>query len=75
MDRFKILFVCKEMPDHKEGLNGFKVGKQYEGRSYNGFFEVSTKWGSNHESKLINQGMFKKYFQLIEYDTLIKTSA
>jgi hypothetical protein len=75
MDRFKILFVCKEMPDNREGLNGFKVGKYYEGRSYNGLFEVSIKWGSNNESKLIDQGMFKKYFQLIEQDELIKTSA
>lgn len=75
MDRYKIVFVCKQSPQQSDGFIGFRSGEYYEGRSFNGLFEINSKWGSGSESKLISKSLFEKYFELIESDTMVKTSA
>jgi len=75
MDKYKIIFVCDEAPADSAGLKGFVKGEFYEGRSFNGLFEVNAKWGSGIESKLIGQKTFDKYFHQVVEDRLIKTPA
>lgn len=75
MDRYRISFVCSKLPDQQTGLKGFKVGKTYEGRAFNGLFELSPKWGSGEESKLISKSLFNEYFEIIDQNELVKTSA
>jgi hypothetical protein len=75
MDRYRINFVCNKLPDQKTGLNGFKVGENYEGRAFNGLFEINAKWGSGTESKLISKSLFKEYFELLQQDQYFQTSA
>ena len=75
MDRHKIVFKCKETPGIEEGIKGFKEGEYYEGRAYNGLFEINAKWGSGSESKLVGKSLFTKYFELLNNEELIKTSA
>lgn len=75
MDRYKINFVCTKLPDQKTGLRGFKVGASYEGRAFNGLFQLNAKWGSGTESKLISKSLFNEYFDLIEEKQYMKTSA
>ncbi|MEQ8715769.1 MAG: hypothetical protein RIC80_22330 [Cyclobacteriaceae bacterium] len=52
-------------PNGSSGLDGYTEEKEYTGRAFNGFFEVSPKWGSGHSTKLIDKGTFFKYFDLI----------
>ncbi|MBK6265741.1 hypothetical protein JKA74_11895 [Marivirga sp. S37H4] len=75
MDRYRISFKCNKIPDQLDGLKGFKVTDYYEGRAYNGLFEVSPNWGYGQESKLISKALFEKYFELISEENLIKNSA
>lgn len=75
MDRYRISFKCNKLPEQHDGLLGFRVAEYYEGRAYNGLFEVSPKWGSSKESKLISKTLFEKYFELINEEQLMKTSA
>jgi len=75
MDKYKIVFVCRETPNSIEGLKGFSKGEYYEGRSFNGLYEVNAKWGSGAESKLISKKLFDEYFELIENESLVKTPA
>jgi hypothetical protein len=75
MDRYRINFVCNKLPDQKTGLKGFKVGKNYEGRAFNGLFEINSKWGSGTESKLISKSLFSEYFELLQQDQYFQTSA
>jgi hypothetical protein len=75
MDRYRINFVCNKLPDQKTGLRGFKVGENYEGRAYNGLFELNAKWGSGTESKLISKSLFDEYFELKEENQYVKNSA
>jgi len=75
MDKYKITFVCKQRPASDSGLNGFSPNKQYEGRTYNGLFEISSKWGSGVDSKIISKKLFDRYFDLIENRELVKHSA
>lgn len=75
MDRYKIRFVCSKLPDQKTGLGGFQVGESYEGRAYNGLFEISAKWGSSTDSKLISKSLFQEYFKLKEEKQYVQNSA
>lgn len=75
MDRYRINFVCNKVPDQNTGLRGFKIGEQYEGRAFNGLFELNAKWGSGTESKLISKSLFDEYFQLRVEQQLVQTSA
>ncbi len=75
MDKFKIVFVCNETPTSEKGLKGFYKGESYEGRAFNGLFEVNAKWGSGTESKLINKKLFDLYFEQLEENMLVQTSA
>ncbi|SMG43069.1 hypothetical protein SAMN05661096_02973 [Marivirga sericea] len=75
MDRYRINFVCNKLPDQKTGLMGFKIGENYEGRAFNGLFEINAKWGSGTESKLISKSLFDEYFELLQQDQYFQTSA
>lgn len=63
------------MPDQKTGLSGFKIGENYEGRAFNGLFEINAKWGSGAESKLISKSLFEEYFELVQENQYVKNSA
>lgn len=65
MDKYKIIYKCLKSPNGSAGLDGYTEEKEYTGRAFNGFFEVSPKWGSGHSTKLIDKGTFFKYFDLI----------
>lgn len=66
MDRFKIKFRCVLEPGSQSGLKGFQKGKQYEGRSFNGLFEVHPSWGKGTGvSRMLDQKTFNKFFELI----------
>ncbi len=75
MDRYRISFRCNKVPDQQDGLKGFRTAEYYEGRSYNGLFEVSANWGYGQENKLISKALFEKYFELVIEENLIKNSA
>jgi len=65
MTKFKIKYLCVEEPTSQSGLDGFRKGGEYEGRNFNGMYEVCSQWGRNKASKLISKTEFAKYFELI----------
>lgn len=66
MDRYKIRFRCKTEPATQTGLRGFSKEGIYEGRSYNGLFEVHPAWGKGGgASKMLDQKTFEKYFEVV----------
>lgn len=62
MDRFRILFKCVKEPKPYIGLDGYELGALYEGRKYNGMYEVSKTWGRGDITKLIDRKLFNEYF-------------
>jgi hypothetical protein len=75
MTKFKIKYLCVEEPASQSGLDGFRKGGIYEGRNFNGMYEVCSQWGRNKASKLISKPEFAKYFELIrEEQTLAHTA-
>ncbi|HAA15022.1 MAG TPA: hypothetical protein DCE41_26340 [Cytophagales bacterium] len=65
MDRFKIKFRCFAEPSSQSGIRGFKKDQIYEGRSFNGLYEVHPAWGKGGgASKMIDQRTFEKYFKI-----------
>ncbi len=65
MTKFKIKYLCTEEPTSQSGLDGFRKDGEYEGRNFNGMYEVCSQWGRNKASKLISKSEFVKYFELI----------
>jgi hypothetical protein len=65
MTKFKIKYLCVEEPTTQSGLDGFRKGGIYEGRNFNGMYEVCSQWGRNKASKLISKPEFNKYFELV----------
>ena len=65
MDRFRIEYKCIKVPKPSSGLEGFEEGKSYVGRSFNGFFEVASSWGSGKQTKLISKAYFEEHFELV----------
>lgn len=65
MDKFRITYQCNKIPTAILGLEGFEIQKKYVGRTFNGFFEVSPRWGSGNQTKMINKVIFQEYFELI----------
>lgn len=66
MDKFRIIFQCVKVPKPTTGLEGYAQDKQYIGRTYNGLYEVSSKWGSDIKTSLITKALFDEYFALIQ---------
>ncbi len=66
MDKFKINFVCNKEPDHKLRIPGFKLGEIYSGRSFNGLFEISARWGSDDPTRLLSKKTFSEFFEIID---------
>ncbi|MEM7550631.1 MAG: hypothetical protein AAF363_13195 [Bacteroidota bacterium] len=65
MDKFKIEFKCVKEPKSHSGLDGFQIDKVYKGRSFNGLFEVTPKWGNGEPTKVIETSLFKQYFEIL----------
>lgn len=64
MDKFRIRYQCNKIPDSLLGLDGYELTKNYVGRSFNGFFELSSKWGSGSQTKMIDKAIFQEYFEI-----------
>lgn len=65
MDKFKISYKCVKTPKSDGTLLGFTSGKIYQGRSYNGLFEISSDWGNGKPTVLVNRSIFEQYFELV----------
>ncbi|MDN4166788.1 hypothetical protein QWY31_14850 [Cytophagales bacterium LB-30] len=52
-------------------MSGFEAGKVYDGRSFNGLYEVSPHWGRGGQSKLIGRGTFQEYFEIVNENVLV----
>ena len=65
MDRFRVEFKCNQKPDERKFFGGYVKGKNYIGRSFNGLFQISPKWGSNLPTRVIPRKIFDQYFELI----------
>jgi hypothetical protein len=65
MDRFRVVFKCNQKPDERKFLGGYEKGKNYIGRSFNGLFQISPKWGSSLPTRVIPRKVFDQYFELI----------
>ncbi|MCC5921201.1 MAG: hypothetical protein LAT68_13085 [Cyclobacteriaceae bacterium] len=63
MDKHRIFFECIETPRNLPELKGFTKGKVYEGRSFNGLYEVSLEWGNGKPNSLISKKLFKSFFK------------
>ncbi len=72
MDKFKIVFRCLKSPDPSTGLEGFFVNELYEGRSFNGLFELTPDWGKGKPTVLIEKNSFERYFEVIDRELLSK---
>jgi hypothetical protein len=66
VDKFKIRFECVKAPKPFVGLNGYEQGSVYQGRKYNGMYEISVKWGNGEQTKLIERKLFSEFFQEID---------
>jgi hypothetical protein len=75
MDRHKITFECIAEPDSLSGLEGFVKDGVYEGRAFNGLYEVTPRWGRELESKLISKKIFERYFKELKLQELIRKPA
>lgn len=58
-------FQCIKKPD-MPSLSGFEVGKTYRGRSFNGLYQISTAWGGDLPTTMVENRDFSKYFQLVQ---------
>jgi len=65
MDKYRVEFVCNTKPDERKFLGGYKKGIRYIGRSFNGLFEVTPKWGSSLPTRVIPRKLFDQYFELV----------
>lgn len=66
MDRYKIRFKCIAEPSAQSGLRGFRKAEVYEGRSFNGLFEVHPAWGKGGgASRMLDRKTFEAYFELL----------
>ncbi len=70
MDKFKINFVCNKEPDNTLRISGFKIGEVYSGRSFNGLFEISPRWGSDDPTRILTKKTFSEFFEIIEKDLI-----
>jgi hypothetical protein len=66
MDKFKISYKCVNTPKSDGTLLGFTSGKIYQGRAYNGLFEISSLWGNGKPTVLVNRSVFEQYFELVQ---------
>lgn len=66
MDKFRIHFKCNKEPQPHSGLEGFNTDSLYTGRSFNGFYEVSPKWGNGKQTRLLKQAEFEQYFEVVQ---------
>ena len=66
MDKHKIYYQCTKSPGEYFGvISGFEENNTYEGRSFNGLFEISPAWGRYKYTKVISGQDFKKFFKLV----------
>jgi hypothetical protein len=59
-----IQFVCKKTSDDPS-LSGFKENVTYQGRSFNGLYHISEKWGSSKPTIMIERKVFEMYFEIL----------
>lgn len=67
MDKFRINYKCNKAPKPHSGLEGFMVDHQYEGRAFNGLYEVTAQWGNGKQTRLIPKTEFEEYFELVSH--------
>jgi len=65
MDRFRIEYRCRQEPKGTLGVHSFQTNQIYNGRAYNGLYEVSANWGGDAPSQLLSLTEFNKYFELV----------
>lgn len=61
----RIEYRCVRTPEGTH-LKGFVSGRVYQGRSFNGLFEITTEWASHQPTYLVDRKDFEKYFELTE---------
>jgi hypothetical protein len=66
MDNFKIEFICNKRPVNDSLKGPYIPGQKYIGRSYNGLYEISPKWGSDLPTKVVTRKLFEEYFELVQ---------
>ncbi len=64
-DRFRIKFRCSRKPDEQSGLSDFEENQSYEGRTYNGLFEIAPDWGRGKPSIILRKRLFERYFEFV----------
>ena len=65
VDKYRIKYQCNRQPQEGSLLAGFQHGETYEGRYFNGLYEVSVSWG-RETPVLISRKLFNQYFELIQ---------
>lgn len=64
-DPFKIIYECHHVPSFESQQGAFRVGEEYNGRCYNGLYQVSADWG-REEAHHLSKREFERYFQLVK---------
>ena len=64
VDKYRVYYRCHQTPSG-EVLAGFQEGEVYEGRHFNGLYEVSASWG-RETPVLISKKLFSKHFGLVK---------
>ena len=68
VDKYRIRYQCNCQPKEGTLLSGFQNGEVYEGRYFNGLYEVSVSWG-RETPLLISRKLFNQYFELMQGNT------
>ena len=65
VDKYRIHYQCRHQPARDSLLAGFQRGEVYEGRYFNGLYEVSISFG-REEAMLISRKLFNQHFIIIQ---------
>lgn len=63
-DPFKIRYECHCEPSFGPEQCSFRVGEVYNGRFYNGIYQVSADWG-REEAHHLSRREFEAHFRLV----------
>jgi hypothetical protein len=68
-----IEFQCIKKPE-LPSLSGFQLGEKYQGRTFNGVFLISTRWGGDMPTLIVEGKDFTRYFKLMEQGVMQATA-